>query len=97
LLRVDLSLFGLRRFWIALFDPPPGDVEPIHQLVDTLDRVVLGLIGQVGVTDGGEDRVMAEVFLDFDEVDAGLNQVGCIAVAQAVRADVFFRPQAVTT
>ena len=54
---------------------------------------MLGLVGQVGVANGGENRVMAEVFLDLDQIDTGLDQVGGIAVAQAVRGDVFFKPQ----
>ena len=40
---------------------------------------------------------MAEEFLYLDQIDTGLDQVGGIAVAQAVRRDVFFRPQAKTT
>ncbi len=58
---------------------------------------MLGLVGQVGVANGGENRVMAEVFLYLDQIDAGLDQVGGIAVAQAVRGDLFFRPQTSTT
>ena len=58
---------------------------------------MLGLIGQVGIADGGEDGVMAEEFLYLDQINTGLDQVGCIAVAQAVRGDLFFRPQALTT
>ena len=34
---------------------------------------MLGLIREVGVTSGGENRVMAEEFLDFDQVDAGFD------------------------
>jgi hypothetical protein len=33
---------------------------------------------------------MAEEFLDLDQIDSGLDQVGCIAVAQAVGRDLFF-------
>jgi hypothetical protein len=42
---------------------------------------MLGLVRQVGVAGGGQDRVMAEDLLHLDQVDAGLDQVGCIAVA----------------
>jgi len=42
--------------------------------------VVLGLIGQVGVAGGSEDRVMAEDLLYLDQVDAGFDQVSGIAV-----------------
>ena len=42
---------------------------------------MLGLVGQMGVADGGENRVMAKVFLYLEQIDTGLDQVGCIAVA----------------
>ena len=54
---------------------------------------MLGLVGQVGIADGGENGMMAEEFLYLDQVDAGLDQVRGIAMAQAVRGDVFFKPQ----
>jgi hypothetical protein len=59
--------------------------------------VVLGLIGQVGVAGGSEDRVMAEDLLYLDQVNAGFDQVSGIAVPKTVRGDLFFRPQAVMT
>ena len=40
---------------------------------------------------------MAEELLHLDQIDAGLDQVRCIAVAQRVGRDLFFRPQAATT
>ena len=58
---------------------------------------MLGLVGQVSVAGGGEDGVMAEKLLDFDQIDTGLDQMGCIAVAQAVGCDLFFSPQDATT
>jgi len=58
---------------------------------------MFGLVGQVGVANGGENRVMTEIFLYLDQIDAGLDQVGGIAVAQAVRCNLFFRPQATMT
>jgi hypothetical protein len=79
------------------FDLPPGDAEAIHQAVDPLQRVMLGLVGEVSVAGGGQNRVMAEEFLDLDQIDAGLDQMGGIAVAQTVRGDLFFSPQASTT
>ena len=42
---------------------------------------MLGLVGQVGVAGSGEDGMVAKEFLDLDQVDAGFDQVGCIAVA----------------
>lgn len=38
---------------------------------------------------GGENRVMAEDFLYLDQIDAGLDQVGCVRVAKAVWSDLF--------
>ena len=50
---------------------------------------MLGLVSEVGIAGGGEDRVRAEEFLDLDQIDAGLDQMGGIAVPQAVRGDLF--------
>ena len=47
---------------------------------------MLGLIGQVGVADGGENGVMAEEFLYLDQINTGLDQVGRIAVAPMPRS-----------
>jgi len=58
---------------------------------------MLGLIGEMRIAHRREDRVMAENLLDLNEVDAGLDQVSGIGVAQAVRRDLFFRPQDWTT
>ena len=55
---------------------------------------MLGLVGQVGIADGGENGMMAEEFLYLDQINTGLDQVRRIAMAQAVRRDLFFRPQA---
>lgn len=54
---------------------------------------MLGLVGEMRIASGGEDGVVAEEFLDFDQIDTGLDQVGCIAVAQRMGRDLFFRPQ----
>lgn len=51
--------------------------------------MVLGLIRQVRIADGGQDRVMTENLLYLDQVDAGFDQVGGIAVAKTVRGDLF--------
>ena len=67
---------------------------------------MLGLVGQMGipqgdffrgVASGGQNGVVAEEFLYLDQIDTGLDQVGSIAMAQAVGRDLFFRPQATTT
>ena len=58
---------------------------------------MLGLIGQMGIAGGGEDGVVAEEFLHLDQIDTGLDQVGGIAVPQAMGRNLFLRPQAATT
>jgi hypothetical protein len=42
---------------------------------------MLGLVSQMGVTGGGENGVMAEKLLYLDQIDAGLDQVGGIAMS----------------
>jgi hypothetical protein len=59
--------------------------------------MMLCLIRQMRIAGGREDGMMAEDLLDFEEVDAGLDQVSGIAVAKAVRRNVFFSPQDSTT
>jgi hypothetical protein len=63
------------------FDLPPIDGESIHQAVDPVERVMFGLVSQVGIADGGENRLMAEEFLNLDQIDTGLDQVRGITVA----------------
>ena len=46
---------------------------------------MLGLVGQVGVANGGENRVMAKVFLHLDQIDAGFDQVSRVGVATMSR------------
>ena len=55
------------------------------------------MAGEVGVAGGGENRVVAEDLLDFEEIDALFDQVRGVAVAQAVRGDLFFKPQSMAT
>jgi len=40
---------------------------------------------------------MAEDFLHLEQIDARFDQMGSVAVAQAVQGDLFFIPQAATT
>ena len=59
--------------------------------------MVLGLVGQMGIADGGENGVMAKELLHLEQIDAGLDQVGGVGMAQRMGGDLFFRPQAATT
>ena len=77
-------------------DLPPVDGEAIHtrkgsftQAVDAVDGVMLGLLGQMRVADGGENGLMAEDLLHLDQIDAGFDQVRGVGVTQAVWGDLF--------
>ena len=43
--------------------------------------MMLGLVRQVGIAGGGENGVMAEELLHLEQIDAGLDQVGSVAMA----------------
>jgi len=47
------------------------------------------MVGEVGVTDGGEDGLMPEDSLHFQQVDACFDQVGGIGMAQTVWRNSF--------
>ena len=50
---------------------------------------MLGLVGQMGIADGGQNGVMAEDLLYLDQLDAGFDQVRGVGVPQAVWSDLF--------
>ena len=51
---------------------------------------MVGVGSQVGVFGGGQDRAMAEDLLYLEQIDTRFDQMGCIAVAQAVRGNLFW-------
>ena len=57
----------------------------------------MALFGEMGITERGEDGLMTENLLHFQQVNARFNQMRGIAVAQAVWRNSFFKPQAWTT
>lgn len=59
--------------------------------------VLIRAIGQMGITGRGEDAVVTEDFLHFQQVNTGLDQMRGIAVTQAMRANLFFKPQSWAT
>jgi len=63
------------------------------QLVDTQLRAKLALFGEMGVAQRGEYGLVAENLLYFQQVDTCFNQVGGVAVAQAVWRNSFLKPQ----
>jgi hypothetical protein len=54
-------------------------------------------IRQMGITGGGQNAVVSEDFLNFQQVDTGFDQVSGITVSQAVRGNLFFKPQSLAT
>ena len=75
----------------------PLDPDLPDQLVDACLRGKLALFGEMGVAQGGEDGLMAEDLLHFQQIDTRFNQMGGIAVAQAVWRNSFFKPQSWAT
>jgi len=75
----------------------PTDVDLPDQLVDTCLRGELALFGEMGVAEGGEDGLVAEDLLYFQQVNARFNQMRGITVAQTVRCNSFFKPQSRVT
>lgn len=59
--------------------------------------MLIGGIGQMGVTGSGQDTVVTENFLDFEQVYACFDQMGSITMAQTVRGNLFFIPQSWAT
>ncbi len=55
-----------------------------HELVDALRPGRLCPVGEMGIDRGGGGGVVAEVFLDQAEVDAGLQEMGGIGMPQGV-------------
>jgi hypothetical protein len=66
------------------FDVPPLDGETVDQFIDQLPGVVTGIGGQMGVFGGGEDGAVTEDFLDFEQIDAGFDQMGGICMSKVV-------------
>ena len=58
---------------------------------------MLGMVGKMGVSDGGKNAGMAENLLDFQQCYAGFQQVRGIAVTQAVRRNLFLKPHSLAT
>jgi len=79
------------------FDFPPVDGKAVHQLIDRLCGVMVRDGGQVSVFGGGQDGVVTQDLLYFEQVDARFDQMRGITVTKAVRGDLFFIPQWATT
>ena len=47
------------------------------------------MFGEMGVTAGGDHRVVTEDFLHFEQVNARFHQMGGVAMPQAMRGNFF--------
>jgi len=77
----------------ASFNRPPVNRETTHQCIDGVIGVGFGCRRQAGVLAGRENIGMPQDFLHLLQADPSLNQMRGIAVTQAVRAELFFKPQ----
>jgi len=65
-------------------------VISFHQIVDDAVGVFMALSGEMEIDHCRVEAAMAQVLLNTPDIDAGLEQVGGIAVAQGVDRDAFF-------
>ena len=79
------------------FGLPPVNGEAIHQLIDRLFGMRVGMGAQVGVFGGAQDGAVAEDFLYLDQFNAGFDYMRGIAVTKAVGGDLFFMPHSAAT
>jgi len=76
---------------------PPVQGKAIHQGIDHLVGILIRAVSQMGIAGGGEDTVVAEDFLHFQQIDTGFDQMGGVAMPQTVWGNLFFRPQSWAT
>ena len=62
------------------FGFPPCHGKAVDQVIDDLLGILLCMSSQMCVFGGSQDGAMTENFLNFEQVDAGFDQMGCIAV-----------------
>jgi len=55
------------------------------------------MFGKMGITTGGDHRVVTEDFLHFEQVNTRFDQMGSIRMAKAVRCNSFFKPISAVT
>jgi len=65
------------------------DGKAIHQVIDYLPGIIVRAGGQMGIFGGGQEGVMTEDFLDFEEADAGFDQMSGITMPQTVWGNLF--------
>ncbi len=62
------------------FGFPPYHGKAVDQIIDDLLGILLCTSRQMGVFGGSQDGAVTEDFLNFEQVDAGFDQMGSIAV-----------------
>jgi len=77
-------------------DLPPVNGKAVQQRIDALRCLLVGRGAQVSIVGGGQDGVVTEDFLDFEQVNAGFDQVGGITVAQTGWGNLFVIPPSAT-
>ncbi len=45
----------------------------LHQAIDAVEGVMLGRVGQVGIANGRQNRLMAEDLLYLEQIDPGFD------------------------
>ncbi len=79
------------------FDLPPANGKTLHQLIDGFACIICCMGSKMGVSAGGQDAAVAKNLLNLKQINTSFNQVSGITVAQTMRRNLFFRPQASTT
>ncbi len=82
---------------VISFDLPPANGKVFHQVVDGLACVMCRMGCQMRVFAGCQDAAVTKNLLNLKQINACFNQVSGITVAQAMRGNLFFIPQASTT
>lgn len=57
----------------ASFDATPVDDNAVHQGMDTFNRVICAVGGEVCVTQGGQNRLVTKNVLYIQQADTSLN------------------------
>jgi hypothetical protein len=65
-------------------------VISFHQIVDDAVGMLMALGGKMEIDHGGVQTAMAQILLDATDVDAGFQQMSCIAVPEGMNGDAMF-------
>lgn len=79
------------------FYVPPFEGKAAHQFINQLKGIAVRMGSQAGIFGGGQDTVVAENFLYFEQANTCLNQMGCIAMTQTVWSNFFLIPHSRAT